>query len=135
MSEPAVAAAARPADDIVARLAPRDPATSVRPGVPADAPFRRALFDEERAAVFAALGDADRMRALLAQQYRAREEGYAHAFPHAAHGVIEHAGKPVGTLIVAVEPGGESVPQPGGACISSTSRSRRRCADAASAPT
>lgn len=97
------AAAPRPPDTIVAivgRLAPNNPATIVRPLAAADEPFCRALFDEDRRAQFAPLDVGDLVQALLDQQFRARQVGYARAFPGAEHGVIEHAGVAVGRLIV-----------------------------------
>lgn len=93
-------AAPPPPDTIVGRLAPNDPATIVRPLAAADEPFCRALFDEDRRAQFAPLDVGDLMRTLLDQQFRARQIGYARAFPGAEHGVIEHAGAAVGRLIV-----------------------------------
>ncbi|WP_170149866.1 GNAT family N-acetyltransferase [Rhodoplanes roseus] len=87
---------------IVGALLPGDPATLVRPLAPADASFCRALFDQDRGAQLAPLGDAALVRTLLDQQYRAQQIGYARACPNAEHAVIEHAGVPVGRLIVAV---------------------------------
>ncbi|MDC7787482.1 GNAT family N-acetyltransferase [Rhodoplanes sp. TEM] len=86
----------------MARLAPVDPATAVRPLVPSDTGFCRALFDADRGPRFAALGDDALVRTLLDQQFRAQQAAYAGSFPAAEHGVIAHGGAPAGRLIVAV---------------------------------
>lgn len=65
----------------------------------ADEAFDRQLFDEDRGAQFAPLGlDGPMLTLLLDQQFHAQQAGYRHAFPDAAHFVIEYAGTAVGRL-------------------------------------
>lgn len=85
---------------IATHLVRSGPDTILRPLLPADEPFCRALVAEARAAQFAPLGlPSDMLAALLDQQYRAQLLGYAQHFPDAEHFIIQHAGAAAGRLI------------------------------------
>lgn len=89
---------------IAAQLAKFGPELAVRPQTAADAAFCRALFHDARSAEFAQLGLSDQMlTTLLDQQFHAQRIGYAQNFPDAEYLMIEHAGAPVGRLIVALD--------------------------------
>ena len=84
------------------RIAPANPATMVRPVTPADEPFLRALFADERAAEFLGMGLSGAMLAMLIDlQFRAQRSGYRQTCPEAEYLVIQRAGAAVGRLTVA----------------------------------
>lgn len=110
---PAAATPPRPRGAIVAALRVADLDVRVRATAAADAAFCRGLFHEERAPQFAALGLSDAMlTALLDQQYRAQQLGYQQNWPDADDAVIEHRGRSVGRLMLALlpEPPGAGMP-------------------------
>jgi len=73
-----------------------------REGGLADEEFERRLFEEVRAATWAALPlDPAQKRALIDQQHEARRRQYASSYPNAQHLVFSKDGEPVGALILA----------------------------------
>jgi ribosomal protein S18 acetylase RimI-like enzyme len=87
--------------DAAARIAPSDPALSLRPACAADAPFIRRLFKTARAGDFAAAGLPDAaLDMLLEQQFRAQTGGYAAQFPDAVSLIVLHRDQPVGRLML-----------------------------------
>ena len=84
-----------------ALIVPRDPATRLRLATEADAPFRRRLFDAERAGVFAAAGlPQAALDRLLEQQFQAQASGYAARFPDAVSLIVLDREEPVGHLML-----------------------------------
>lgn len=71
----------------------------LRPALPADEPFLRALFDAVRGATLAALPEPLRGE-LLALQYAAMRADYGRRYPGAEHAVVVADGVPAGHLLV-----------------------------------
>jgi ribosomal protein S18 acetylase RimI-like enzyme len=91
-------------NSIAEAIALANPGTTVRPAIPSDEPFLRALLHDLRAAEFIAVGLSGTMLAtILDLQFRAQQAGYRQSFPQAEYLIIEHAGAPVGRLAVALE--------------------------------
>ncbi|HEX5502328.1 MAG TPA: GNAT family N-acetyltransferase [Thermomicrobiales bacterium] len=79
---------------------------TLRPARPDDGAFLRALYAATRADELAAWGwDAARRDAFLAMQFQAQRRHYEAAWPHAEHRIVCLAGRPIGRLLVAREPG------------------------------
>jgi GNAT superfamily N-acetyltransferase len=78
-----------------------------RPALAGDRPFLLDLYLATRAAEFSALGwGPEAQRALLEQQYRAREAGWATSAPGADDQVITLDDHPVGRLVLDRRPTG-----------------------------
>jgi ribosomal protein S18 acetylase RimI-like enzyme len=78
---------------------------TLRPAAPADRDFLCALYASTRQDELAAWGwDAAQRELFLAMQFRAQQQHYAAAWPHAADRIICLGGAPVGRLLVAREP-------------------------------
>lgn len=77
-----------------------DVAVRLRPLTAGDEPAVRAVHHAVRAPEFEPLGlPAAGLEALLAQQYEARQAGYAAQYPHRVDLVIEAGGEVVGRLV------------------------------------
>lgn len=75
---------------------------AVRPAVPADGAFLRALFFAVKSEDFMHLPlPPPMLEQLLDQQYRAQAVGYAQMFPNAESSMIERDVMPVGRMMVA----------------------------------
>ncbi|MET0968515.1 MAG: GNAT family N-acetyltransferase [Tardiphaga sp.] len=67
----------------------------------ADQAFCRALFEEQRAPLFAPLGlSAQMLSAMLDQQFRAQKAGLSHISPDAGEFLIARDNAPVGRVVV-----------------------------------
>lgn len=83
-----------------ATLTPRDRATTIRPMAATDQAFCRALFDEQRAPLFAPLGLSPQMlSSMLDQQFRAQQMGLSQGSPNADEFLIAHDDAPVGRVV------------------------------------
>ena len=77
------------------------PAFVLRPAKPGDEAFLFRLYAETRAEELAGCGwSAAQREIFLRQQFAARRNGYAAAFPGAEHTVVVMGREPVGALIV-----------------------------------
>ena len=82
-------------------IVPRDPRTRLQLATAADAPFRKRLFNAERAGVFAAAGlPQAALDRLLEQQFQAQASGYAARFPDAVSLIVLDREEPVGHLML-----------------------------------
>jgi ribosomal protein S18 acetylase RimI-like enzyme len=73
----------------------------LRPAQPSDQAFQYSLFRARRAGMFQTAGlPAPMIDNLLNLQYRAREQSYRGSFPNARWSIVEHAGEPIGELII-----------------------------------
>jgi ribosomal protein S18 acetylase RimI-like enzyme len=90
-------------DRIACRLIPADPSLMVRPITAADEEFCRALFHDDRGAMFRPLGlPLAALRALLDQQLAAQRAGFGNSYPDAEHLLIMRQDAAVGRLIVSL---------------------------------
>lgn len=87
---------------LTGRLQCQSTAITVRPAVPADGAFLRALFFAVKSEDFAGLAlPPPMLEMMLDQQHRAQAVGYAQMFPNAESSIIERDGVPVGRMMVA----------------------------------
>lgn len=87
---------------LTGRLQCQSAAIAVRPAVPADGAFLRALFFAVKSEDFANLAlPPPMLEMMLDQQYRAQAVGYARMFPNAESSIIKRDGFPVGRMMVA----------------------------------
>lgn len=95
-----------------ATLTPRNPAITIRPVTSTDHAFCRALFDAQRAPMFAPLGlDASTLSTMLGQQYHAQSTGLSRSNPNAGAFVIAQEETPVGRVVadLVAEPAGRTL--------------------------
>ncbi len=72
----------------------------LRPATASDAPFLELLHRSTRPDLQLLQGTTEQIDAVVAQQYEVLQAGTAAHFPNAMHFVAEHAGQPIGGVVV-----------------------------------